>query len=257
MSGVARPQIRVLRDPETMSLAAAELVSSIAEESLAGKGGFAMALSGGSTPRRLYTLLGETPRRERIDWKRVHLFWADERCVPPGHSESNYRLVAETLLRRVDPPKDHVHRIRGEEEPERAAREYEEELRRFFGDAAAPAFDLVLLGAGEDGHTASLFPGSPAVCEKSRLAVPVYREAPKISRVTLTLPILNHAAHVLFLASGRAKAAVVHEILEDGNPKQYPAGLVQPLSGAVTWMIDREAAGFLDDQLVSYRTPHK
>jgi 6-phosphogluconolactonase len=250
VTGGTHPQIRVLRDLEALSLAAAELVSSIAQGSIAGKGGFTVALSGGNTPRRLYSLLGAAPFRERIAWKKVHLFWADERCVPADHTESNYRLVADTLLRRVDVPKDQVHRIRGEDEPERAAREYEEDIRRFFGPATAPVFDLVLLGAGEDGHTASLLPGSPALREKHRLAVPVYREPPKHSRITLTLPALNHASHILFLASGHAKAAVVHEIVEDGNPKQYPAGLVQPVNGTVTWMIDQEAAGLLADQFV-------
>ena len=251
VTGRTHPQIRVLRNREALSLAAAELVSSIAEESIAGKGRFSVALSGGTTPRRLYSLLGASPFRERIDWEKVHLFWADERCVPADHSESNYRLVVDTLLRRVDVPKDHVHRIRGEAEPERAAREYEEDIRRFFAPEPAPVFDLVLLGAGEDGHTASLLPGSPALREKKRLVVPVHREPPKPSRVTLTLPALNHASHILFLAAGHAKAAIVHEIVEDGNPKEYPAGLVQPVDGTVTWMIDREAAGLLDDQLAS------
>jgi 6-phosphogluconolactonase len=250
VSGARGPQIRVFSDYEALSLAAADLVSAVITAAAAAKGRVAVALSGGRTPRRCYTLLGETPRRERTDWKRVHLFWADERCVPADHSDSNYRLVAETLLCRVDLPEDHVHRIRGEADPELAAREYEEEIGRFFGPAAFPAFDLVLLGAGEDGHTASLFPGSTALREKKRLAVPAFREAPKQSRVTLTLPALNHAAHILFLASGRSKAGVVHEVVEDGNPKQYPAGLVQPVDGAVTWLIDREAAGLLDEQIV-------
>ncbi len=249
MSGTARPQVRILADPEALSRSAADLVVATIQAAAAAKGAVSVALSGGSTPRRLYTLLGEAPWRERIEWKRVHLFWADERCVPPDHSESNYRLVAETLLTRVELPEAHIHRIRGEKEPELAAQEYEEEILAFFRPAALPAFDLILLGAGEDGHTASLFPGSPVLREKKRIAVPAYREAPKHSRVTLTLPVLNHAAHILFLVSGRAKAAVVHEILEDGNPKQYPAGLVQPVSGRVTWMIDREAAGLLDERL--------
>ncbi len=248
MSGTARPQVLVLADPEALSRSAADLVSAAIEAAAAAKSTVRLVVSGGSTPRRLYTLLGEPPWRERIEWKKVHLFWADERCVPPDHNESNYRLVAGTLLSRVDLPEDRIHRIRGEKDPEPAAQAYEEEILAFFRPAALPVFDLILLGAGEDGHTASLFPGSPVLREKKRLAVPVYREAPKHNRVTLTLPVLNHAAHILFLASGRSKAAVVHEIVEDGNPKQYPAGLVQPSSG-VTWMIDREAAGLLDERL--------
>ena len=120
-------------------------------------------------------------------------------------------------------------------------RMYEEELRSFFGQGSFPVFDLILLGAGEDGHTASLFPGAPALLERTRLAVPVHFDAPKLSRVTLTLPVLTNAAQVIFLVAGRAKAAVVHEILEDGNPKQYPAGMVQPVRGRVTWMLGRDA----------------
>ncbi len=250
MSGGLGPQIRVFSDHEALSHAAADLVSAVITTAAAAKDRVAVALSGGSTPRRCYTLLGETPWRERTDWKRVHLFWADERCVPADHRDSNYRLLAETLLCRLDLPEAHIHRIRGEADPELAAREYEEEIGRFFGPVSFPAFDLVLLGAGEDGHTASLFPASTALREKKRLAVPVFREAPKQNRVTLTLPALNHATHILFLASGRAKAGVVHEVVEDGNPKQYPAGLVQPAGGSVTWLIDREAAGLLDEQFV-------
>jgi 6-phosphogluconolactonase len=192
----------------------------------------------------LYTLLGAAPYREAVPWPRVHLFWADERCVPQDHPESNYKLVYDACLSKVSLPSENIHRIRGEEEPAKAARVYEGDLRRFFG-GGVPVFDLLLLGAGEDGHTASLFPGSPSLHETTRVALPVYLERPKRDRVTLTLPVLNRAAHVLFLASGRAKAEVVSEILEGGNVQRYPAGLVQPVKGDVIWLIDREAAGKL------------
>ncbi len=170
--------------------------------------------------------------------------------MPADHGESNFKLAADAFLPHVALQKEHIHRIRGEEEPERAAREYEKDIRSFFGPEPYPVFDLIILGLGEDGHTASLFPGSPALREKTRLAVPVYPPSSRgLGRITLTLPVLNHALQVLFLVSGRAKAAVVHEIVEDKNPRQRPAGLVQPVSGAVTWMIDRDAAGLLTDQL--------
>ncbi len=248
MSG-GLPQVRVFHDLEALSRGAADLFLSIANAA-ASRGRFAVALSGGSTPRRFYSLFGSVPYRENIDWKKAHVFWADERCVPADHDESNFKLAADAFLSRVDLPQEHIHRIRGEDEPERAAREYEKDLRSFFGPGPYPVFDLIILGVGEDGHTASLFPGAPALREKKRLAVPVYPAPPqKLSRITLTLPVLNHALQVLFLASGRAKAAVVHEIIEDKNPRQRPAGLVLPVRGAVTWMVDRDAAGLLTDQL--------
>lgn len=243
MNSGANPAVRVFADPESLFRGAAEFVASLAQGA-ASRGRFSVALSGGSTPVRLYALLASPPYRDRIDWARLHLFWADERCVPWDHRDSNYRLVYDMLLTKVSIPRGNVHRIVGEEEPECAAQEYDYDVRSFF-EPSFPAFDLVLLGAGEDGHTASLFPGAAALRERTRLAVAVFFEPPRISRISLTLQALNHAREVIFLASGRAKAAVVHEILEDGNPKQYPAGLVRPADGRVTWMLDRDAAGLL------------
>lgn len=241
MTGDPGLQVRTFQDRKALSRAAADLFVSLSRNTIAAQGRFAVALSGGSTPKGLYTLLGTVPYREAVPWPRVHLFWADERCVPQDHPESNYKLAYDAFLSRVSLPSENIHRIRGEEEPGKAARVYEDDLRRFFG-GGVPVFDLLLLGAGEDGHTASLFPGSPSLHETTRVALPVYLERPKRDRVTLTLPVLNRAAHVLFLASGRAKAAVVSEILEGGNVQRYPAGLVQPVNGDVLWLIDREAA---------------
>jgi 6-phosphogluconolactonase len=243
----AHAEVRVFADLEELSRAAAEHIVSLSRSAKA-SGRFALALSGGSTPARLYSLLGAPPYRDAIDWFNLHLFWADERCVPPDHPESNFRLVRDALLSKVALPGGNIHRIIGEAGPERAARDYEETLRAFFGPGLFPVFNLILLGAGEDGHTASLFPGSPALRERSRAATAVVLDSQKPGRVSLTLPVLNHASQVLFLAAGRSKAAVVHEILEDGNPKQYPAGLVQPARGRVTWMIDREAASLLTER---------
>lgn len=247
MNVAGNTEIRVFADREAMSIAAAEHIVSLSRTAKASRR-FALALSGGSTPGRLYSLLGSPPYRDSIDWASLHLFWADERCVSPDHPESNYKLVRDTLLSKVALPGGNIHRIIGEAGPERAARDYEETIRAFFGPALFPIFDLILLGAGEDGHTASLFPGSPALRERSRIATAVVLEPPKPSRVSLTIPVFNHASQILFLAAGRAKAVVVHGILEDGNPKQYPAGMVQPDRGRVTWMIDREAASLLTNR---------
>ena len=244
MNVAGNTEVRVFADREELSRAAAAHVVSLSRTAKA-SGRFALALSGGSTPGRFYSLLGAPPYRDVIDWPSVHLFWADERCVPPDHPESNFKLVRDALLSKVALPGGNIHRIIGEVGPERAARDYEETIRTFFGPALFPVFDLIVLGMGEDGHTASLFSGSPALRERSRTATAVVLEPPKPGRVTLTLPVFNRAAQILFLAAGRTKAAAVHEILEDGNPKQYPAGRVQPDRGRVTWMIDREAASLL------------
>lgn len=231
-----------------MSRVAAELFATLSKKRIASRGRFVVALSGGSTPHRLYSLLGSPWYRSNIDWSRVYIFWTDERCVPKEHPESNYRFAHETFLSRVPLPAQHIHRIRGEEEPRKAAQAYEDELRNLFSGPGAIIFDLIILGVGEDGHTASLFPGSPALDERTRPAVPVYLEEPKISRVTLTLPVLNHAAQVLFLASGRAKTDIVQDILEGGDTQYYPAGQVRPSNGVLTWFIDRQAAEKLRDR---------
>lgn len=234
-------QVRVFQDEESLSRAAVELIAAATRQAVAAKGRCSVALSGGSTPKRLYALLGSLPYREAVPWPQVHVFWADERCVPPDHPESNFKLASDAFLSKVPLPAANIHRIRGEEGPGKAARAYEEDLKTFFG-SGAPAFNLVLLGAGEDGHTASLFPGSPALAERERISLPVFLERPQYDRVTLTLPALNHAAHVVFLAMGRAKSGVVSAILEEENPQRFPAGLVRPLNGDVSWFLDKEAA---------------
>jgi 6-phosphogluconolactonase len=238
-------QVLIFPDIDALSRAAAERFVSLSETAIRSRGRFATALSGGSTPRRLYSFLGSSPYGENINWKMVHLFWVDERCVSPSHGDSNYKLVADELLFKVAIREENIHRIHGEEKPELAAEQYEEELRRFFAPSRDPVFDLVVLGAGADGHTASLFPGSALLQERARAVVPVYREKPGINRVSLTLPVLNRAAHVLFLVSGTEKADMVYEILANENRKQYPAGLVQPTDGELFWFIDKAAASKL------------
>jgi 6-phosphogluconolactonase len=239
-------RVEVLSDLEALSHRAASIFVSTSRNSIATKKRFAVAISGGSTPRRLYALLGSEVYRDQVDWQRVHFFWADERCVPKEDEASNFRIAFDTLLSKVALPDKNIHRIKGEEAPDQAAMDYEEEIRRFFGGSGWPGFDLILLGVGEEGHTASLFPGSKSLEETARLAVPVYLEKPGKNRITLSLPVLNHANQILFLVAGLSKADVLSEILgEKEKRKLLPAGLINPLRGSMIWLIDREAAGKL------------
>ena len=242
LSGGTGPAVRVFPDRHALSHAAADTFRSLAGQAVSDHGRFAAALSGGSTPQELYALLAEKPYRDQVAWERIHLFWADERCVPREHAASNFRLVKELLLSRVPVPEESIHRIAGESGADRAATTYERELRTFFGRDAYPELDLVILGVGEDGHTASLFPGASQLGEQEHLAVPVFLGDPMKDRVTLTLPVLAHARQVLFLAAGLSKRKVVRSILAEGNPDGLPAGLVRPVTGDCTWFLDREAA---------------
>jgi 6-phosphogluconolactonase len=206
---------------------------------------FTVALAGGSTPRALYRLLADEkgPYRTRVPWESTHVFFGDERMVPPDDPDSNARMAFESLLRHVPVPEEQVHRIRGENpDPDRAAEEYEEMLRSTFRLAPRerPRFDLVLLGLGADGHTASLFPGDRALAENDRLAVPSIAPVPPRSRVTLTLPVLNAASSVLFLVSGGTKAPAVQRVRRG---EDLPAARVRPGDGALLWLCDRAAAG--------------
>jgi 6-phosphogluconolactonase len=234
-----------LPDAEAVSIRAASIVIDRAKTAQDSRGRFSLAVSGGSTPLRLFELLATSFRKD-IDWGQTEIFWADERCVPPDHKESNYKGAYDALLSRVDIPPEKVHRIRGEMSPEEGAREYEEELLRCFGSAGLPAFDLVILGVGEDGHTASLFPDAPSLSEENRFAIPVYAGKLQSGRITLTLPVLNNAAAILFLVTGRKKAGILREII--GNRKQrpkYPASLIQSVRGETIWLVDSEASSQL------------
>lgn len=199
-----------------------------------------MALAGGSTPKALYELLA-VEYRDALDWNGVHAFFGDERTVPPDHEDSNYRMAREALLSHV--PVGSVHRMRGEMEPREAAALYEKELEEFFG--GPPVLDLVLLGIGEDGHTASLFPDTPALDARDRWAVENPVEKLNTTRLTLTVPAVDAARKVAFLVAGEGKAEALEEILEgDANPHKYPAKLVRP-EAEVAWMVDRAAARLL------------
>jgi 6-phosphogluconolactonase len=216
-----------------------------AAEAIAGTGRFAVALSGGNTPRALYAALAGRECRSQIAWDRVHFFWGDERSVPADHPDSNYRMAYETLLSQAPVLQANIHRIETERGPEKAAAAYEAEMRDFFAlsPSVFPRFDLILLGIGEEGHTASLFPGSVALEVRERLVVATYVEKLKTDRVTFTLPLLNSAAEVAFLVSGKSKAGVVKEMLRDGA--DLPAARVSPVNGRLSWFLDKEAAALL------------
>jgi 6-phosphogluconolactonase len=237
--------IEIFHEPAALFRAAAEKIAGIAHAAVAECERFFIALAGGNTPRELYLLLARDEWRHQVPWAKTHIFFGDERCVPPDHPDSNYGMARKTLLDRLALPASQVHRMSGEQEPLAAAAAYEQEIRRAFESPPSEPvrFDLILLGLGNDGHTASLFPGTQALQEKEKLVVANYVEKFNSHRLTLTLPVLNNAHHVMFLISGESKANVVHEILQAPQRSfEYPAELVQPEQGKLWWLLDRAAA---------------
>lgn len=243
-----RELLRIVDNTEDLAAEAARLFRDASEHAIAGHGRFSVALSGGSTPQQLFRHLGASYRK-KIAWDRVHLFWSDERCVPRDHEQSNFRLAYDELISRIWIPGENVHRIKGELRPLEAARYYEAEMKKHFGEDL-PVFDLILLGVGPDGHTASLFPGSGILRETQRLALPVFSDTALHWRVTLTLPVLNSAKQVIFLISGRAKAGIVSSLIGLKEHKGYPAAMVNPAAGSITWLLDRAAAAELPEERI-------
>lgn len=242
--------IRRLPDPEAVSRAAAQDLVELARAAIAERGRFCVALSGGTTPRRMYEILAEAPRWAQLDWRRVEFFWGDERAVGPEHPESNYGVAAAALLGKLGVMPDRIHRIQGElADPEVAAARYQDELARVFAtfdDGLPPIFDLILLGMGADGHTASLFPYSQAVTERRRWVVGYTVARLGRARITMTPPLLNRAAEIRILVAGADKAAVLHEALEGPRePERLPVQLVAPEAGRLIWLVDRAAAAKL------------
>lgn len=239
-----RPEIKVLPDPAAVAHDAAERIVAAAEVAVELNDRFSIALSGGSTPRLLFELMASPAFRTRIEWTKVQIFFGDERCVPPEHPESNYRMARETLLSKVPIPGDNVYRMRGEIEPEEAAREYGLLLQEKFGDGG---LDLILLGMGEDGHTASLFPGTQAVNERKHRVVANYAEHSTTGRswrMTMTAPFINRSEQVIVLVAGATKAEMLKLVLEGPSDSQkYPIQLIDPKSGKLVWLIDAAAAG--------------
>jgi 6-phosphogluconolactonase len=240
-------EIRILTTPQELFEVAAEEVVRAATEAVAQRGRFTIALSGGSTPKNLFNLLA-TNARTVFPWDRTYFFWSDERHVPPTDPESNYRMAEEIMLSKIPVNAGNVFRIAAENPDAAAVAEaYEQTLRKFFQlqPGQVPVFDLILLGMGPDGHTASLFPNTAGLQEKTRLVIANWVDKLKANRLTMTLPVLNSAREVAFLASGTDKAQVLRTVLEeDAPPEQYPAKLVRP-TGRLIWFVDRAAASQL------------
>ncbi len=240
----------LFEDVGSLSLDAAYRFTALAAQSAGAGRPFAVALAGGSTPATLYGLLAAAPFREAIAWENVHIFFGDERCVPPDAPESNYRMAWETLLAHVPLPEANIHRMPAEwPDHEAAARQYAAELRGFFqlGGSQWPRFDLILLGMGPDGHTASLFPHKPALQERQRLVAATEPGLkPFVPRLTLTFSAINHAAHILFLVAGADKAETLARVLEgQSEPESLPAQAVAPENGTLTWLLNKDAASRL------------
>jgi len=242
---VANRKLSIFDNFEQLSNAAAEELAKLIENRIIVHERFSLALSGGSTPGRLYEILAEEPYKQSIPWRKVDLFWVDERCVNPDDDESNYRLVKELLLRKIEIPEENIHRIKGELSPEIAAAQYKRELINCFGEDSTD-FDLVILGFGKDGHTGSLFPGSTEIHDHDSLVLTseVSYDGRPSKRVTLGLLALKQARHIFVLASGKAKAEITRLVLVQ-NDRELPISLVSPEYGELFWMIDKEAAGLL------------
>jgi 6-phosphogluconolactonase len=253
--------VRIYRDPEELALKAARRFARLADQYVVGCGRFTVALSGGSTPRAMFSLLAEQPFADTVPWSSIYVFWGDERCVPPDHADSNYRMTNETLLSKVPVPAQNIFRIPAEApEPERAAEVYAATLSKFFlaepgttktGTAPLsnlPRIDLVFLGMGPDGHTASLFPHSVALQAGEQIVVANYVEKFNAHRITLTAATINNARNVTFLAAGEDKAETLKNVLEGSyQPDLYPSQLICPANGTLLWMVDEAAARSLQE----------
>ena len=249
-------QIEVHPDTAHLNRAAAERFVHLAQAATATQGSFAVALSGGSTPTGMYGLLATPEFADRVDWARIHVFWGDERSVAPDHVDSNYRMACDSLLRHVPLAEENIHRIPAELEPEQAATSYEEVLRRVFtgdlpkrvklGEDMGPSFDLILLGMGEDGHTASLFPAGQAIREEQHWVVADYVAKLAAWRITLTPAVINAAAHVVFLVAGNSKSKMLQQVLQGPfQPGVVSAQAVYPTSGQLLWLVDTAAGALL------------
>jgi 6-phosphogluconolactonase len=238
-------------DPAALARRAAQYFLEMASEAVQARGRARIAISGGSTPKSTFALLADRnqPWRSHMPWDALDLYWVDERCVPPDHADSNYRMTREAMLDHVPLKPEQIHRVEGELDPEAAAARYESELRNGFRleGAETPRFDLVALGMGPDGHTASLFPHTEAIHELSRLSVANHVPQQKDSwRITLTWPVINHASSVFFLIAGNDKAAVLNEVLTGRrDPERLPSQLIWPASGILTLILDKAAAALL------------
>ncbi len=236
--------IAIYDDKHTLSQHAAEYIMRIAQEAIDLHGHFTIALTGGTTPGEVYSLIGSEPFRSQLDWQLVDIFWGDERCVPHNSTESNFYLAQEVLLDKIAIPKSQIHPMPADQlDREAASQAYSIEMQNTFDTNGIPSFDLIHLGMGPEGHTASLFPHQASLHEKHRLVMPVSVPKPPPDRLTFTPPLLNAARNVLFLVTGSEKADALHAVLEgEYQPDEYPAQIVRPINGEVVWMLDKAVA---------------
>ncbi|MCC9138344.1 6-phosphogluconolactonase [Pontibacter silvestris] len=238
--------LHIFEDKAHLSKAAAELFVQTAREAVQKNGRFTVALTGGSSPVQLYSLLAQQPYLEQIPWQQTFVFWGDERWVPLTDDRSNAKMAKETFLNKVPVPQEQIYPMwKDNMEPEAFAQQYEQQLQKHFGQQA-PEFDLILLGMGDDGHTASLFPGTEVLHEESHLVQAYYLEPQSMYRITLTAPLINQAKAICFLTFGSNKASALFEVLEgERNPEKYPSQLIKPQHGKVHWFVDENAASLL------------
>lgn len=234
-------RIGIYADADTMSVEAAKYVVQVAQEAIAARNLFSFGFSGGSTPGKLYSLLATEPYRSQIDWQAVHFFWSDERCVPPNDPQSNFRLAYETLLSKLNVRPEQIHRMPADQpNREQASADYAVEIRQVLGGNGIPVFDLLQMGMGPEGHTASLFPHQPSLHEQTRLVMPVSVPKPPPDRLTFTPPLLQAARYLLYLVTGKDKAQAFQAVLSHVyQPDEYPAQLItKQAQGEVVWMTD-------------------
>jgi 6-phosphogluconolactonase len=243
-------EIKIFKDLEVLSHEAAFLFHKLSAKAVEERGQFLVSLNGGSTPNRLFQLLG-TEYQTKVEWDKVHIFWGDERCVPPGEPGSSYGQACDAFLSHVTIPDSNIHRVKGELQPAEASMDYALTLSRFASSPLAfPIFDLVYLGMGEDGHTASLFPGSPVEVTEPTLPVTAHYQDRPANRVTLTQLVFDRARTVAFMATGDRKANTLAEVLSERyNPSLYPAQRIRPRNGKLLWLVDEAAAGKLPREL--------
>lgn len=244
--------LNVCLDTQELTRQVANAIVQIAHKAIELNGQFVISLSGGKTPKSLYALLAQEEFAQQVCWEKVHLFWGDERCVPRDHVDSNYGMVFDALICQVRIPGENIHApSRQADNPRESAIDYQDQLRQFFTlkENDLPAFDLVLLGLGLDGHTASIFPGEEAICQSKELVTAVYVEKFDAYRLTLTLPVINNARNVFFLVEGKDKAQILCQVLQ-GTTARYPAQMVAP-KGHLVWWLDGQAAAQLDLKLMS------
>lgn len=240
-------KIETYANPQELAWAAALRFAALAEQSVRESGKFKVALSGGSTPKAMLSLLSQKPFSDSLPWAAIYFFWGDERCVPPDHPDSNFRMATEALLGKISLPPENTFRIPAEnEDHNRAAENYSTILRQAL-NSETPQFDLVFLGMGADGHTASLFPETAALQVTDRIAVANFVAKLDVWRITLTAQTINQASNVIFLVAGEDKAASLKEVLEgEYQPEKYPSQLIKPASGSLLWMTDEAAASLLE-----------